>query len=508
MLTFAELLNEKKRMEHKKRFLIVILIVLAAIVGTVGLSVVLMLQTYKGLNDEFAGSVQAALSEAIQLERRISGAVNMDISRPVSRQERMANLSFLEGISPEDISAISVYKNVEERNLISIDFRKDSLGKTTSSGKFNVQVFKDFLDERFRSRGIRAPYSLLVRQQVPGKKVIFLDDTAENQGTSIQVAGEKGDTILIAYGDAGVDAGIPLAFDTLYADVFPVKNALECRAEAGTVPVTECRVGIESPHQMLLWKMRGIIGASILIALVLIFSFIYLLKTILRMKSVGEMRRDFTHNITHELKTPIAAISATNEALADFSVGDHPDKRKKYLDVQRHYLQMLSSMVERILSLSVQESADFRLHPERCSLRALVAEQVQALPLKYAKDIRIDTEVPDLQVTVDKFHFSNVLQNLLDNAVKYTPSHPHIVLKAGNKGGKTVISISDNGIGIPPSQRKRVFEKYYRVPTGDVQNARGFGIGLYYCRLVIEKQGGKISISGSPDGGTTVTILL
>ena len=305
-----------------------------------------------------------------------------------------------------------------------------------------------------------------------------------------------------------MDAGIPLAFDTLYADVFPVKNALECRAEAGTVPVTECRVRIESPHQMLLWKMRGIIGASILIALVLIFSFIYLLKTILRMKSVGEMRRDFTHNITHELKTPIAAISATNEALADFSVGDHPDKRKKYLDVQRHYLQMLSSMVERILSLSVQESADFRLHPERCSLRALVAEQVQALPLKYAKDIRIDTEVPDLQVTVDKFHFSNVLQNLLDNAVKYTPSHPHIVLKAGNKGGKTVISISDNGIGIPPSQRKRVFEKYYRVPTGDVQNARGFGIGLYYCRLVIEKQGGKISISGSPDGGTTVTILL
>ena len=104
---------------------------------------------------------------------------------------------------------------------------------------------------------------------------------------------------------------------------------------------------------MLLWKMRGIIGASILIALVLIFSFIYLLKTILRMKSVGEMRRDFTHNITHELKTPIAAISATNEALADFSVGDHPDKRKKYLDVQRHYLQMLSSMVERILSLSL-----------------------------------------------------------------------------------------------------------------------------------------------------------
>ena len=494
-------------MEHKKRFLIVILVLLVAIIGTVGLSVALMLQTYKGLNDEFAGSVQAALSEAIQLERRISEAVNMDISQPVQEEGKMTSLPVLEGISPADISSISVHKNVKERNSISIDFRKDSLGGMISSDKFNVQVFRDFLDELFRSRGILAPYSVLVRQQVPGKKVISIGNTAENQGISIQVAGDKGDTTLITYGNAGRDADIPRDFDTLYADFFPGKCALECRAEAGTFPIIECQVRIESPHRMLLEKMGGIIVASVLIALILIGSFIYLLKTILRMKSIGEMRRDFTHNITHELKTPIAAISATNEALADFSVGEHPEKRKKYLDVQRHYLQMLSSMVERILSLSVQESGNFRLHLAACSLRALVAEQVQALPLKYGKDVRIDVEVPDMQVCVDKFHFSNVLQNLLDNAVKYTPSRPHIVIKAGQKGRNTWISISDNGIGIPSSQRKHVFEKYYRVPTGDVQNVRGFGIGLYYCRLVIEKHGGKISISGSPNGGTTVTIL-
>ena len=495
-------------MEHKKRFLIVILVLLVAIIGTVGLSVALMIQTYKGLNDEFAGSVQAALSEAIQLERRISEAVNMDISQPVQGEGKITSLPVLEGISPADISSISVHKNVKERNSISIDFRKDSLGGMISSDKFNVQVFRDFLDELFRSRSILAPYSVLVRQQVPGKKVISIGNTAENQGTSIQVAGGKGDTTLITYGNAGTDADIPPNFDTLYADFFPLQCALECRAEAGTFPITECRVRIESPHRMLLGKMGGIIVASVLIALVLIGSFIYLLKTILRMKSVGEMRRDFTHNITHELKTPIAAISATNEALADFSVGEYPEKRKKYLDVQRHYLQTLSSMVERILSLSVQESENFRLHPETCPLRALVDGQVQALQDKYGKDVRIDVEIPDCQVCVDKFHFSNVLQNLLDNAVKYTPSHPHIVIKAGNKGKKTVISISDNGTGIPSSQRKRVFEKYYRVPTGDIQNVRGFGIGLYYCRLVVEKQGGKIFIFGSPGGGTTVTIIL
>ena len=494
-------------MENKRRFLIVILVLLVAIIGTVGLSVALMIQTYKGLNDEFAGSVQAALSEAIQLERHISEAVNMDISQPVHGQGKMASLPILEGIPPADISSISIHKNVKERDFISIDFQKDSLGGTTSSGKFNVQIFRDFLDELFRSRGIHAPYSVLIRQRIPGKKVIFIRETDENQGTSIQVAGDKGDTTLITYGNAGTDADIPPSFDTLYADFFPVQSALECRAEAATFPITECRVRIESPHRMLLGKMGGIIVASVLIALILTGSFIYLLKTILRMKSVGEMRRDFTHNITHELKTPIAAISATNEALADFSVGEHPEKRKKYLDIQRHYLQTLSSMVERILSLSVQESGNFRLHLAACSLRALVAEQVQALPLKYGKDVRIDVEVPDMQVCVDKFHFSNVLQNLLDNAVKYTPSRPHIVIKAGQKGRNTWISISDNGIGIPSSQRKHVFEKFYRVPTGDVQNVRGFGIGLYYCRLVIEKHGGKISISGSPNGGTTVTIL-
>lgn len=497
-------------MEHKKRFILITTILMAAILGTIGMAVALMLETYRSLNNDFAEAVQSALDDAIALEQKISGAAQLDIRTLAAGQP--FQWGALENIPINEISSVTVNKAGKAgTGTVSLFFNADSSRTEKRAGRVNVPVLRSFLDELFRSRGIGGAYSLQVVRRAVEHRFIPMGDAASGSVASVRVAGAGGDTTVISYGRADSLSAPASAPDTLYDDRLAIAHAREFRAEVGNGTQAECRLLIESPHRMLWGKLAGVVAASVLIALVLCFSFGYLLRTLLKMKSLGEMRRDFTHNITHELKTPIAAISATNEALTDFAVGDDPDRRQKYLAVQRHYLQSLSSMVERILALSVQESEDFRLRPEPCSLSALIAEEVRTLPLKYKKPIQIRTELPagDCEVRVDRFHFANVLLNILDNAVKYGGDEPCITVRVERtNAGRTSISISDNGPGIPPSQRKRIFEKYYRIPSGDVQNVRGYGIGLYYCRLVVEKSGGRISVSDPPGGGAVFTIIL
>lgn len=498
-------------MEHKKRFAVVIGILLAALLGTVGMSVAWMLETYRSLNDEFDKSVQEALDDAVALERKLSGATTLDISIPAAGRFRWGAL---EGISPAEIASISIRKGEEGgSDKISLALRADTL-RTDAAKKdraVNVRILRSFLDEQFRSRGIRGDYSLSVVRR-PGQRFVMMQDADSAWVSSVRVAGAGGDTTLISYGPGRSQSDVQATPDTLYDDRRAVAHAREFRAEAGDGASAECLLRMEVPQRMLWGKLGGVVASAVLIALVLCFSFLYLLRTLLRMKSVEAMRRDFTHNITHELKTPIAAIGATNEALADFAVADDPARRKKYLDIQRHYLQTLSAMVERILSLSVQEREDFRLHPEPCSLREIIDEAARTLPLRYKKSLHIHTDLPvgDCLVRVDRFHFGNVLLNILDNAVKYGSAEPRIRIRAGRTadGGQVFVSVSDDGPGIPTAQRKRIFEKYYRIPTGDVHNVRGYGIGLYYCRLVVEKLGGRIRVDDNPGGGSVFTVVL
>lgn len=502
-------------MENKRGLIAVVLILMVAIVGTIGLSVVLMIETYRGMSDEFSGSVQSVLDDAIRLERKVREArmVNVAFSMADSTMDGMG-ISVIKEISPNDISSVSVFKDKKENDRLTtmrIEMNTDSISYSNSFGKFNVKVLRGFIDEFFRSGRLKGTYSLLVTREMPGKNVVVIGNEGVGKDASIRISGIKGDTTLIRYGGyVETEDPVRVVVDTLYDDRINVHDAIEVRSgfEAGSK--IECHLFVESPVKRLLGKMSGIIVSSVLIALALCFSFVYLLRTIIRMKTIGQMRRDFTHNITHELKTPIAAVGAINEALSDFSVGEDPARRGKYLEIQRHYLQSLSSMVDRILSLSIQENERFRMCPEICLVKEIVAEQVRTLPLRYQKTIHVETsfEEEDLRIRVDWFHFSNVLMNILDNAVKYCDTTPHILVKVYRSGNWACVSIRDNGIGIPITQRKHIFEKYYRVSTGDIQNARGFGIGLYYCRLVLEKLGGHISVSDAPGGGSVFVIKI
>ena len=267
------------------------------------------------------------------------------------------------------------------------------------------------------------------------------------------------------------------------------------------------RVKIENPHRELLRELFGIILTSVLMLLVVAFVVIYLLRTLFRQKTLEEMRMDFTHNITHELKTPIAVAYAANDALENFGAADDGVRRAKYLGVIRSQLTALSEMVERILTMSREEREDFTLRRERIPLAGALAEKFRMQAAKPAR-VTVDVSPEGLTAFADRFHLSHALDNLVDNALKYSGEEVHIRISAGRDGGRVVLRVADDGVGIPRAAQAHIFDKFYRVPTGDIHNVKGFGLGLYYVGLIAAKHGGSVAVESTEGHGTTFTLIL
>lgn len=268
---------------------------------------------------------------------------------------------------------------------------------------------------------------------------------------------------------------------------------------------------ILEPIDLLIWKqMAGILTTSFIILLILGFSFWYLIHTLLKQKTLEEMKSDFTNNITHELKTPIAVAYAANDALLNFNQAEEKNKRDQYLRICQEQLQRLSGLVEQILSMSMEHRKTFRIHPEEIILKDLIAPLIEQHQIKADKpvNIHLDIEPETLSIVADLSHFSNIISNLIDNAVKYSLEKAEINIKCRKQEEHIIIEIADKGIGIAADKTKHLFDKFYRVPTGNLHNVKGYGLGLYYVKTMIEKQGGTISVKSEPGKGSTFTIIL
>lgn len=270
------------------------------------------------------------------------------------------------------------------------------------------------------------------------------------------------------------------------------------------------RLRIENPDRQLLGEMAGVVVSSLLMLAAVAGALLYLLRTLFRQKTLEEMRRDLTHNITHELKTPIAVANAANDALLDFGAADDVQRRRRYLTVIRQQLASLSDMVQRILTMSVEERGEFGLVREETDVGALLREVADEYRLKARKEARIELRVePDpLLFPLDRFHMRHLAGNLVDNALKYSGERVHIRIEARLVQGWLQLTVDDDGFGIDRRAREHIFEKFYRVPTGDRQEVRGFGLGLYYARLVAQRHGGTIRVDSAPGRGTRFTITI
>ncbi len=249
--------------------------------------------------------------------------------------------------------------------------------------------------------------------------------------------------------------------------------------------------------------MGGVITTSALIALVLTFGFWYLLHVIARQRTIEEMKDDFVNNMTHELKTPIAIAYAANDSLLQFPDPKDEERTKKYLTAALDQLSKLSGLVENILAMSMERRKHLTMAKEKIRLRDFLANIIEQQKLKADKPCDIILECQgDATVEADPSHFSNVIGNLIDNSIKYSGESVSIIIKADANG----VSIADNGIGIPEKSLPYIWSKFYRVPHGYRTDVRGYGIGLFYVKSIIDKHGWNISVVSRQGKGSTFTI--
>ncbi|MBD0351511.1 MAG: HAMP domain-containing histidine kinase, partial [Flavisolibacter sp.] len=256
------------------------------------------------------------------------------------------------------------------------------------------------------------------------------------------------------------------------------------------------------------------ISAPILLSVFLvaftIVSFTLLYRNLLRQRRLAVIKNEFISNITHELKTPIATVSVAIEALRSFNANMDARKTKEYLDISANELQRLSLLVDKVLKLSMFENKEVELKYELLDMKALVNEVAASLRLqfeKYGAHLSVASD-GDTQLEGDRLHLVSVIYNLLDNALKYSTdaAQVDVAIKGGDQ--KITLCIRDNGIGIPAAYKDRIFEKFFRVPTGNLHNAKGYGLGLSYVAHVVQKHGGTIEVDSAEGKGSQFIITL
>ncbi|WP_353779613.1 ATP-binding protein [Winogradskyella sp. 3972H.M.0a.05] len=248
-----------------------------------------------------------------------------------------------------------------------------------------------------------------------------------------------------------------------------------------------------SNETMLILKriLSGIIISTLLVLTVISLLF-YLLKVIRQQKQLAEVKNDLISNITHEFKTPIATIGVALESIKDFNTIEDKEKTKSYLDMSNQQLDKLNIMVEKLLETATLDSENLELNIEKINISELLSNLVSKYKIQdIEKEIHIETP-SEVYANVDAFHFENAINNVLDNAIKYGGDIIKVSLEQWPH--MFTVNISDNGEGLSKANKDRIFEKFYRVPKGNTHDIKGFGIGLYYTKTIIEKHNGAINL--------------
>ena len=285
--------------------------------------------------------------------------------------------------------------------------------------------------------------------------------------------------------------------------------------------ISKVVVGFAHPvtYQLSLANSKGYLLKKILLPIlfslflvgVTILSFVLLYRNLLRQHRLSEIKNEFISNITHELKTPIATVGIAIEALKNFNAIDDPQKTKEYLDISSNELQRLSLLVDKVLKLSMFEKREIELNKEQFDLKELIEEVLDTMKLQFEKNnavVNLKTAGEDFMINADKLHITSVVYNLLDNALKYSRENLIVnveLLQEQNNHQQNIftLKVTDNGIGIAPEYRHKIFDKFFRVPTGNKHAVKGYGLGLSYVSEIIQRHMGYIYVESQLSKGST-----
>lgn len=251
--------------------------------------------------------------------------------------------------------------------------------------------------------------------------------------------------------------------------------------------------------------------SSLIFMTIIISCFVYAIKVIIMQKKLSEIKNDFINNMTHEFKTPIATVSLAVEALQDPELANQDAFRSRYIGIIQDENKRLGSQVEKVLQAAALDKNEFKLKIEIINIIELIAnakDHFELLLEKMGGTMAVNLDIDDPYIEADSFHLSNVINNLLDNASKYSRGAPQIQITAHDNEKEIVLSVKDQGIGMNKDTLKRIFDKFYRIPTGNVHDVKGFGLGLAYVKTMVDAHHGTLTVESELDQGSNFTIYL
>ena len=362
-------------------------------------------------------------------------------------------------------------------------FAKKIIISLTNSN-LNLEALKSHLQDELNRRNLRVNHVMVLYKSVPiGLEVV----ESSNKNGAITFNRPKVDTLL----SEPVDDLENYPLDVFSKSTFLTKNQrLQLRFENASLAILK----------------RG--GLDLLISLVISFmvigSLLYLYRVISEQKELAEIKNDLISNITHEFKTPIATISTALEGISNFNEANDPVKTSKYLDISKDQLGKLNGMVEKLLETASLDSDDLEISLEEVEVVPFTRQIYERYYLiKGDKKLSFKTDLLGETAFLDVFHMENAIGNLLDNAIKYGGNQIELELSASTD--KIAWRVTDNGGHIGKQEQQRIFDKFYRIPTGNVHNVKGFGIGLFYTKSLVEKHSGEVTLSVQP-GKTTFIV--
>lgn len=237
----------------------------------------------------------------------------------------------------------------------------------------------------------------------------------------------------------------------------------------------------------------------------------YALYVIIKQQKLSEIQKNFINNLTHELKTPIASIELAAKVLANPTIIDQPERLKEYVKIVGQQNKRLSDHVEKLLQMATIEKTKLQLNHEKIELNIFITNAIHEFKNSQSGDaysINLVANIADAFIIADKLHFSNLIFNILDNAIKYCTVAPDIIIRLEEIKDHFIISFEDNGIGIPKDYRKKIFTRFYRIPTGYVHDVKGFGLGLDYVQKIINRHGWKINVIENSRKGSTFIVKI
>ncbi len=258
-------------------------------------------------------------------------------------------------------------------------------------------------------------------------------------------------------------------------------------------------------NRLILNRVTGTVGISAGLLLVLIFCFAYTITLIFRQKKLAEMKTEFINNMTHEFKTPVSTIMIASEALKDDEIAQDRSRVSRLAGIIYDENVRLGSHIERVLNIARIEQDDFTLDLKAIDVDEQVTAVVDSMSLKIQKhnaEVQLDLQASSALILADELHFTNVLYNLIDNALKYSKENPEIRISTKNTANQLFISVEDNGIGMNRDQQAKIFEQFYRIPTGNLHDVKGFGLGLSYVSTIVKRLNGAISVWSEKDKGS------